>query len=102
VSSHVSTDHLIDVMKDVNSRRLLEMYEASYARYFEMRCFLATATNSTCADLIRLAMRDSAKALRRTQARIKFDKPITRGGSFEREEALARSGRYPVLNYMVG
>ncbi|MDJ0700626.1 MAG: hypothetical protein QNJ07_12280 [Woeseiaceae bacterium] len=102
VSSHVSADHLIDVMKDVNSKRLLQMYEEAYARYYEMRCFIATADDGICSDLVRLAMRDAKRSLLRSQMRIKSELPVTHGGSFDREEALARSGRYPILDYMVG
>lgn len=102
VSSHVSADHLIDVMKDVNSKQLLEVYQDSYMRYFEMRCFLVTADSGTCADLVRLTMRDAAKTLRRAQARVETELPVTDGGDFDREQALANSGRYPVLNYMIG
>ncbi len=102
VSSHVSADHLIDVMKDVSSRRLLDVYAATYDRYFEMRCFIATEHSGICADLVRLSMRDATKSLTRVRLRIQSEAPVTDGGDFDREAALARSGRYPVLDYMVG
>lgn len=102
VSSHVSADHLIDVMEDVSSQHLLDMYETSYASYFEMRCFIATATDSTCVDLVHMAMRDAANQLQRIRMRLQTEMPITYGGSMERQLALANSGRYPVLDYMVG
>lgn len=102
VSSHVSADHLIDVMEDVSSQHLLQMYETSYASYFEMRCFIATATDSTTVDLVRLSMKDIGKQLQRIRMRLQTEIPVTYGGDFERQEALARSGRYPILDYMVG
>lgn len=102
VSSHVSADHIIDVMKDVSSRRLLDMYDNSYTRYFQMRCYVALAGNTDCVDLVRMTMKDTARELQRTRMRIQSEMPVTDGGNFDREEALARSGRYPILDYMVG
>jgi len=102
VSSHVSADHIINVMKDVSSRRLLQMYENSYTRYFQMRCYVALAGDTDCVELVRLSMKDTARELQRTRMRIQSETPVTDGGNFDREEALARSGRYPILDYMVG
>ncbi len=102
VSSHVSADHLIDVMKDVSSKRLLRLYENSYDRYFEMRCFVATAGSGGCIDLVQLAMRDAARSLTRARLRIRSETPVTDGSNFEQQADLARSGRYPILDYMVG
>ncbi len=102
VSSHVSADHIIGVMKDVGSKRLLRMYESSYSRYFHMRCFVALAYDSQCVDLVKEAMKDAANTLQRTRMRLQSETPVTDGGNFDREEALARSGRYPILDYMVG
>ncbi len=102
VSSHVSADHLIDVMKDVNSKRLLRLYEKSYDRYFEMRCFVATAGGGGTADLVQLSMRDAAKSLTRARLRIQSEAPVTDGRDFEHQADVARSGRYPILDYMVG
>ncbi len=102
VSSHVSADHLIDVMKDVNSKRLLRFYERSYDRYFEMRCFVALSGGGATTDLVQLSMRDASRALTRARLRIQSEKPVTDGSDFEHEADLARSGRYPILDYMVG
>ena len=102
VSSHISADHLIDVMNDVNSKNLLRQYEKSYARYFEMQCYVAGTGDSNCIELVRATMEDARDQLQRVRLRIQSEPPVSDGDNFDRQEALARSGRYPVLNYMVG
>ena len=102
VSSRISTDHLIDVMHDVNSKRLVRQYEESYADYFKLQCFLATTEDSIFIELVRLTMRDARKELQHKRQRIESESPVSDGDSFDRQAILAQSGRYPVLNYMVG
>lgn len=102
VCSRISTDHLIDIMNDVKSKNLLRLYEKSYARYFEMQCFVAGAADSIYIELIRSEMEDAQDQLRRVRRRVESEPPVSDGSSFDQQEALARSGRYPVLNYMLG
>lgn len=102
VSSRISTDHLIDVMYDPGSRHLLRQYEQPYMRYFEMKCFVAGMGNSDCIELVRAMMPDVREQLRRARQRLESEPPDIDCANFDRQEALARSGRYPVLNYMVG
>jgi len=102
VSSRIATDHLIDVMNDVNSKNLLRHYEKLYARYFVMKCYVAGGGDSKCVELVRSTMDDVRDQLRWVRRRIESEPPVSDGGSFDRQEALARSGRYPVLNYMAG
>ncbi len=102
VSSRISADHLIDVMNDVSSKNLLHQYEESYARFFEMQCYVTGTGDSGCIELVRSTMDDARDQLRRVRRRIETEPPVSDGGSFDRQEALARSGRYPALNYMVG
>ena len=102
MSSRVSTDHLIDVMHDVDSKRLVQEYEESYANYFKLKCFLAITEENYFIDLVRLTMRDTGEELRKKRERIESELPKTEGSSFDREAVLAQSGRYPILNYMVG
>lgn len=102
VSSQVSADHLINVMNDPVSLSLLQKYENLYERYFEMKCYVAGMGDSDCIDLVRSMMVENADQLRELRRRIQSEPPARSGGSFDRQELLARSGRYPVLNYMVG
>jgi hypothetical protein len=102
MSSRVSTDHLIDVMHDVDSKRLIEEYEESYANYFKMKCYLAITEESYFVELVQLTLRDAREELRKKRERIETELPKTEGSSFDREAVLAQSGRYPILNYMVG
>lgn len=100
VSSRISTDHIIDVMDDPNSAYLLGQYEKSFARYFEMKCYLACARESNCIEFVRQVMLDTQAELLRIRRRIETEPPIGDGGNFDRQELLSRSGRYPVLNYL--
>lgn len=102
MSSRVSTDHLIEVMHDVDSKRLVSQYEESYANYFKMKCFLAITEESYFIELVRMTMRDTREELLRKRNRIETAPPNTDGGNFDREAVLAQSSRYPILNYMVG
>jgi hypothetical protein len=102
VSSRVSTDHLIDVMSDPVSKKLLEEYEALYARYFDLYCYVVGAEDRTCAEATRHLMTNARQQAERLRQRINTVRPDGRAADFERQAALARSGRYPVLDYMVG
>ena len=46
-------------------------------------------------------MQDTRDQLKRMRQRIESESPATGCASFDRQELLARSGRYPVLNYMI-
>ena len=102
VSSRISTDHLIDIMNDPRSKSLPRQYEELYRRYFEMNCYVAGMGDSTCTGLVRLTMQDTCKQLQQMRQRIESESPASDCASFDRQEPLARSGRYPILNYMVG
>ncbi len=102
VSSRISADHLIEVMNDPNSKSLLREYEELYGRYFNMQCYVNGMGNSECIELVRSMMGDAREQLQQMRRRIDSERPDSGCASFDRQEALARSGRYPVLNYMVG
>ncbi len=102
VSSRVSADHVVDVMYDPNSKILLHQYEKLYSRYFDMKCYVAGMGESDCIDLVRAGLGDARDQLRRVRRSIESEPPANACGSFDRQELLARSGRYPILNYMVG
>ena len=100
VSSRISTDHIIDVMEDLNSTSLLRRYEKTFGRYFEMKCYIACATHSNTVTLVRQSLRELERELLRLRRAIETLEPSGNGGDFDRQELLARSGRYPVLNYL--
>lgn len=102
VSSRVSTDHLINVMHDRQSIHLLRLYEAAYEEYFELYCFIATARDTLAADALKSTMLDARKTAMRIRKRLNSVLPSPGFSGFDRQVKLARSGRYPVLNYMVG
>jgi hypothetical protein len=101
-SSRVSANHLIDVMSDPVSKRLLASYEALYARYFELYCYVAGARDRDCAEAMKPQMTLTRQQAERVRRRLNTERPDNRAADFERQAALARSGRYPVLDYMVG
>ena len=100
VSSRISTNHIVDIMDDELSRQLLDQYETLYGRYFDMRCYVAMARDSCCIELVRESMQDVRRSLMRVRDRIETERPASGGGNFERQELLARSGRYQALNYL--
>ena len=102
VSSGVSADHLIEVMNDPTSRKLLSEYKRVYAQLFKMKCYVAGLGDANCADLVRDIMRDTRERLRQLRHRIETEPPAGTMGDFDRQEALAQSGRYPIIDYMVG
>ena len=99
VSSNISTDHLIEVMHDPTSYELLRMYEAAYTQYFELFCFVQASADSSVIEAVRGAMGDVAARAKRLRTRLQAVQPDPDYSSFDRQAQLARSGRYPVLNY---
>ena len=102
VSSRVSTDHLIDVMSDPVSNKLLVEYEALYTRYFELYCYVVGSMDADCAEAMKAAMTLARQQADRVRRRINTVRPDNRAADFERQAILARSGRYPILDYMAG
>ena len=102
VSSRVSTDHLIDVMHDSVSGRLLREYKAVYSKYFELYCVTVSCEDKTMADATRLEMAVLRRRVMQMIKRIHTEKPDSSRSSFEQQALLARSGRYPIRDYMVG
>jgi len=100
VSSRISTDHIIDFMEDPLSTRLLDQYEKVFARYFGMKCYLACSRNAACADLVLESLREAERLLLRLRRYIETQEPAGMGGNFDQQELIARSGRYPALNYL--
>ena len=99
-SSHISTDHIIDLMQDETSVRLLRLYEKTFSRYFEMKCYIASSNDSHCVDLIRSSVRDLKGRLLRIRRRIETEPPTVDGSDFQQQALLARSARYEIRNYL--
>lgn len=102
VSSRVSADHLIDIMYDPDSKTLVRQYEEIYARYFEMKCYVAGMGDSECIELVRAGLPDARMQLRVARRKIDSVPPGSECSNFDQQELLARSGRYHVRDYMVG
>lgn len=100
VSSRVSADHLLNVMQDPPSRKLLRLYETTYARYFEMYCYVVGTEDSASADAARLLMTDLRQQAERVRRMMVTQRPDNRAADFERQAVLARSGRHRALNYL--
>lgn len=101
VSSRVSTDHLIDVMGDSVSNTLLREYDRIYSKYFESYCFVAACDDVAMRNACRPEMLSLRRRAMRMIKRIHSERPDGGKSSFERQALLARSGRYPIRNYMV-
>lgn len=99
-SSGISTNHIIDIMRDDTSTHLVQQYETTFARYFEMKCFVATARDSDTVKIVRSSLRDVQGHLLRLRRRMETELPTERTGNFDRQELLARSGRYEIQNYL--
>lgn len=102
VSSRVSADHLIDVMCDPVSEKLLRIYESVYSRYFAYYCFVVCCDDSAIADAAKIEMMGLRRQAMQLIKRIHKERPESGHSSFERQALLARSGRYPIVDYMVG
>lgn len=101
VSSRVSTDRLIELMSDAVSVRLLREYESLYSEYFELYCFMISCEDATLADATKTEVLGLKRLATQAIKRIHSETPEKSSSSFERQALLARSGRYPILDYMV-
>lgn len=100
-SSGISTDHITDVMHDDRSTFLVDQYEKTFARYFEMKCYMANTGKSTVTrQLVSAALRDTQGQLLRLRRRMETELPSQWHGNFEQQDLIARSGRYKVQNYL--
>ncbi|MFQ5983780.1 MAG: hypothetical protein ACE5KS_10465, partial [Woeseiaceae bacterium] len=77
-------------------------YEQVFAEYFDLYCFVASCDDSAEADAAKLLMLDARRRARLVRQRIYSEQPDRSYPNFEHQALLARSGRYPIVNYMVG
>ena len=102
VSSHLSTDHLIDVMGDPVSERLLRIYTNMYTEYFELYCKAVMCREPSIVEMYKEQMKPLRTACLKLVKRIHTEQPQKNDTRLENQLLLARSGRYPIRNYMVG
>lgn len=99
-SSALSTDHLIDIMHDSTSTELLGVYRKAFAAYFSMYCYFNCSRDRIMADAIKASMQDARQRVEGLRQQLYSVKPEAGHSDFDQQAALARSGRYPVINYM--
>ncbi len=100
VSSHISTDRIIDVMDDETSTHLVESYEEAFARYFEMKCYIAASRDSHCIELVRSSLPDLKGQLLRIRRLLETEPASGYGGNFDQQDLFYRTGRYEIQNYL--
>ena len=88
-------------MQDPVSVRLLREYEVIYSKYFELYCAIASCEDEIMADAVRLEIAALRRRALHMIKRIHSERPESSRSSFERQALLARSGRYPIRDYMV-
>lgn len=99
-SSHLSTDHLLAVMHDSASFEYLQLYKTAFSDYFSLYCFVASAQDTVMADAVSVAMQDARQRVERLRKHLLTVRPEQGFSSFDRQAAIAQSGRYPVLDYL--
>lgn len=99
-SSGISTDHIIDIMDDDRSNILIDRYEQLFGRFFEMKCYLASAPETATSKLVRSSLRDAQGQLLRIRRRMETEVPRDNVGNFDTLEMLHRTGRFEAKNYL--
>lgn len=101
VSSRVSADHLIDIMQDPVSVDLLRRYEALYSTYFELYCQMVSADDPLVSDALIPEMTVLRRRVLEMIKRIHSERPVLGPSSIDQQAMLARSGRYPMRDYLI-
>jgi hypothetical protein len=101
VSSELSANHLIRVMSDPVGMKLIAEYETLYANYFDLYGFVVLADDAVWSDALKPMMQALRQQTMHLRQRIHTEAPGNSIANFDRQALLARSGRYPVLDYMV-
>ncbi len=100
LSSTLSTNHIINLMYDPVSHRLMQAYSAVYRQYFKLSSFIATSDDELCARALTPLVDSARTQLGALKRKLMTEPPHTRCAEFEKQASIARSGRYPVLDYM--
>ncbi len=101
MSSSYSTRHLIDLMFDPVTFNLLERYELAYRQYFELNSYVASIEDASCAAALVPFITMKKKAVTAIRQELVSVAPDPRCREIEKQACLARSGRYPALNYLL-
>ena len=99
-SSRLSTDHLIGLMHDAVSEKLLANYASAYDTYFSLYCYVECNNGNVVAEAAKTAMQQARQRVSRLRKRVLSEKPFHRPYDFDREALLAASGRHKAINYM--
>ena len=102
VSSHVSADHLINVMHDRLGKQLLGQYKMLFTNQFDLYGYIIRCDDAVWANAVQPLMAESRKQIADLRQRTNSERPDNRYADFDRQALLAQSGRYPILEYMVG
>ncbi len=102
VTSRICAAHLIGIMRDNVSQQLIDRYRSVYGDYFDLYCESATTADKYLADALQADLNAARERTKNVQRRLGSTKPDNRYSSLERQVIIARSGRYPIQNYMVG
>lgn len=101
VSSRVSADHLIHVMRDPVSKTLLGEYETIYSKYFDLYCQAVSCDDPIVVDALRPEMSHMRRRALMMIKRIHSERPLGNRSSLEHQALLARSGRFVARDYLV-
>lgn len=100
VGSTVSADHLVGLMRDPVSDRLLQLYRTAYLDYFSNYCAVVAHPDASFAEAAQELMLQSKRRVLRLRRRVLTAAPEAGGSDLERDLLLQRSGRYPALDYV--
>lgn len=101
VSSRVSADHLVNLMQDSVSTALLKEYQALYSDYFEQYCLMVSCGDPLVFDALLPEMTFKRKRVLAMIKRIHTEKPLSGPANIDQQAMLARSGRYPIRDYLI-
>lgn len=100
VGSAVSADHLVDLMGDPVSDRLLTLYRSAYQDYFSNYCAVVAHPDAAFAEAAQELMLQSKRRVLKLRRRVLTASSEGDGSDLQRGLLLQRSGRYPALDYV--
>jgi hypothetical protein len=101
VSSQICADHLMALMRDPVSVKLVEEYGTIYSTYFELYCLFASCSDEAERGVHLALMLDAREQVRQTIRRIRAVRPNNLLPGFDRLALLEKGNRYEIRNYMV-
>jgi hypothetical protein len=88
-------------MYDPEGSQLLKQYEELYTKYFDLYGYVVRAQEPAWGDALKPLMAETREKVVRLREQIKSHPADDRFADFDQQALLARSGRYPALNYMM-